>query len=205
IKDIPCYRLIPFSKNGLWGYLDSKDKSIVVKPVFQHVGFMTNMAYLQYKNETAIYISNDGKITVMQTSMMEDFEGEIEYAGEPKFELISSIDGFKGFKHQNGYIKAHSDIYSKMGRGTVKIKNKIYGIAYLDSFACIIDEDGNTLKGLNFNDSCTFIMKCYSTKDTLVWFWFTDNQDGTGFKNENGETYFYNVFNNYPGFGYKST
>ena len=205
IKNIPCYRLIPFSRNGLWGYMDSKDTSIVVKPVFLYTGFMTNKSVVEYKSKTALYISNDGKIIEMYTMEMEDFDEITDGMGYSNFKLISSMNGFKGFKHQNGYITEHSDVYSKMKRNTIKIKDKVYGIAYLNKYAGIIDEDGNVLNGFDFNDSCTYIQKCQSTKDTLVWFWFTDNNDGTGYKNEKGETYFYNIFNNYPGFGYKTT
>ena len=95
IRNIPCYRLIPFSRKGLWGYMDSKDTSIVVNSIFQDVGFMTNRTFVCYKSKTALYISGDGKITEMYTMEMEDEEifGDMD-GGSPKFKLISSNDGF---------------------------------------------------------------------------------------------------------------
>lgn len=205
IKNIPCYRLIPFCRNKLWGYMDSKDSSMVVKPIFQYTGFMTNISVVQYKSKTALYISNDGRIIEMHTIEMEDFDEIGDAMSSPEIKIISSADGYKGFKHENGYVTEYSDIYSDMSVNAIKIKNKVYGIAYLNASAGIIDEEGNVLKGFEFNDSCTYLMKCYNTKDTLVWFWFTDNNKGTGYKNERGETFFYNIFSNYPGFGNKRT
>lgn len=203
IKDVPCLRLIPFYSKGLWGYMDSKDTSIVVKPIFKSLGFMTEYTWIKYKSSNInIHISNKGKIKNVYT-FMDDLMEASDIAGEPYFNKESSANGYKGFKHSNGYIQKHSDYYSRLMGYTVLIKKKHYAIAYIGESVALIDEEGHTLKGFDFSDSLTEIHKAYDCRDSIVWMWFTDKSGGTGFRSEQGITAHYNVFKTYPGFGHK--
>lgn len=200
IKKVPCQRLIPFYRKGLWGYMDAKDTSVVVKPLFIKTDFMYENTWICYKNQTGIQISQEGKILDMYTHLdFDEFEA-MDIGGEGLFEKVSAVNGYKGFTHRDGAILKHSDLYSKMERYTLVIKKKHYAIAYIGKLVALIDEEGQTLKGFDFSDSLIQLHKAYDSRDTLVWLWFKDSKNGTGYKNENGVTAFYNVFVFYPEF-----
>lgn len=185
--------LIPFCKNGKWGFLNKTSKKIIVPAKYSSLNFFNpNMLNGTFNDETEFYIDSTGKIVAgAQQPEMNELEYKTEIHDEKEF--VSSKDGFKGFSVNNyGEITTLSDLYDKCcGFVTVNIKGKTYLILSKNKYYGIIDSLGTPLNGFNFGHH--YIEQNYYSKykDT-IWFFVKNSEKKWSLQNNNGEVRFNN-------------
>jgi hypothetical protein len=196
--------LIPFQKDGLWGYLDKTTRAVLVKPAFRELGFMNGCALLYYRDRCGIRISPKGEVLEVIYPNHDNYELiGIDHSDEMAPKSVGSADGFKGFKlDSENQITVFSDIYNRFQpsffnvEGPFMINGRYYIIAHQQERSGVIDQEGNPLRHFNFVHK-KLTWNRWSVAE-LKWFYFTDDDDKNGFISESGEIRLYDEMIDYP-------
>lgn len=196
--------VIPFQKNGLWGYLDKNDLSVIVKPIFRELGFINGCTVAYYKDQCGIRIDEKGEVVeIIYPKRDEDHNIEVFEADENQGPFPeSSSDGFRGFKmNSRNEITSFSDIYNRSTpeffnvHGPFAINSKYYIVAHKPERSGVIDEFGNALKGFEFIHK-DLVWNRYANEKK--WFYYVDSIGNMGFISENRELKLHGELLSYP-------
>ena len=211
LQNIDIKYLIPYYENKKCGLIDRNKKVILPAKYYSLKLAKPNISGYFNKRFAFTYLVKTGEIKVRDTrNPKEDLSGSPsspEVAFEPETpRRISSSNGFKGFQmdEQNQLI-AYSDIYNSSSVPTFNVSipfsidDKFYAVARKKIGCGIIDEEGNTLEGFDFNYKILVPLAKYrSYRDSVMWFYFEDNEGNTGFINKSGEQKMYKELLRYP-------
>jgi len=201
--------LIPYSENGLWGFMDRQTMAVVIFPKYNDLEFFNPDMNGYYKG-IDFDISKEGKITI-KTNELEDENIMVEEVSADKdFEgisILSSKSGYKGFKtDREGKLIAYADIYHYHTSGfptwnvsPFKKENRTYAIAVnkATSKYGVIDSLGNALKGFDFNHK-KILLNRYSKDKKNMWFFVEGENNLWSLINEKGEYKLRNKIIAYP-------
>lgn len=155
--------LVPYQENGKWGYLDRLTLKKMVDPVFHNPYFFQPNVRMYYLDEM-VNISAAGIVSIERpqpnSGVMEDVI-DVAPAGYGRDSKVrNASDGFRGFTvSSSGEVLTYSDLYWYNKQGipgwniqVFKLRGVYYGIVKnLKGEAGIIDQQGNPLKGFEFN------------------------------------------------------
>jgi len=188
--------LVPFQKDGLWGYLDKRTRKVVVDPVFRELNFMGDCTNLLYKDESWIRVSSKGQVIGMPTENVARIVdlNELEKEQQKQPQPVSSATGFKGFTVTvMNTIASFSDIYNRDKtnasaniEGPFRIDGKPYAIVHKETTSGIINEEGEPLPGFNFVHK--WLARNPDAAGPTNWFYYVDAGNKHGFISEQGET-----------------
>lgn len=119
VKNIPLKNLIPFSRDGKWGYLNKENLEIIVPPNYLNAGFAGSCLKVGLTKKDFLNINESGNVEIYKPQFYNwgyppassIFYPENNLKNNPK---IDSIENFKGFRvNEDGKITEVSAIYEK--------------------------------------------------------------------------------------------
>lgn len=181
LKVTTLQEAIPYKIKGKIGFVNAKTKKRILKPTenFKEVSLANPHISGIYKEYRFKINSKNFEVYVLERiEPREDRLGMAEGPERDPIQVISSKDGYKGFKvNNNGILTAYSDLYYAQSVHNFNVQpflfeGKRYAIATKQTgpdeyFSGIIDEDGNTLPHFNFNVKCLTKVK---VEPDDIWF-----------------------------------
>lgn len=192
VKDIQLKNLVPFKKDGKWGYLNKESFKMVVSPNYYKVTFGGSCLKVEFTKNNKIIVDEKGEVKINRPNPQED--DFIIMSPSPDVPSILKVDpseNFKGFRvNDEGIITHVSSIYgSNLEQefvdmsfddiasepkveiyGPIKINNKWYAITCKGKSYGVIDEEGNELESLGFIFRELSWVKEYKGEDALFIF-----------------------------------
>ena len=225
IKDFQLHNLVPFKKDGNWGYMDKETLKMVVPSNYYQVSFGGNCLHVGFTQNNNIIVDENGVVKISRPRM--NFPPPPPPPYYPNTIQIDSSENFKGFKvNKKGKISHVSSIYEAnpepvfmdmdidedafMDVGTnepvkeiqkvdifgpFKINNNWHAITIKNGKYGVIDESGNELESVGFKFRKLSRIKQYKGNDIL--FSFKDSLKKKGFIDSKGEVKFYDEFDNW--------
>jgi hypothetical protein len=143
----PASNLIPYKKNGKWGYLNKQTKLKVTEPVFGTVSFIGKTGSVKL-GHYQINFSCSGKVDKLE--ILIGVEEAVSASYSPYYTVSTDIK--RGFTVSDGSIKTHSSLY-----------NSFYGfnISSGKNFAIVGKENKYDL--IDSTGECQFNLKGYSS------------------------------------------
>lgn len=211
LKDSAFTQLVPYHKDGLWGYMLKDGKQIVTPPLFRDYSFGGDCLRLTLQDGTEVLLKRD-PLTKELMVKAHDFllmepppSGRRHSGSKAKFDYT---EGFHGFRvDENGVITAVSGdydeneiVFSDIGSpasvvtvyGPFEMKGVKYAALKKGSKAGVISETGEVLEALPF--SFRSLQPVMEFKGQGAWFYFEDAQGEKGYINMLGERKFEDTY-----------
>jgi hypothetical protein len=168
--------LVPFETEKGMGYLNAKNKKIVVLPHYYQLDFAKPNLRGNYNNTAYFEINNSTKEMKVSLQNWQIFQ-------------VSAPEGPIKKGYSKGFYVSNNSIFSYSGNYTYcpqlfKYKNEDFAIAIKENRYAVINPDGETLKNLDFDYSDLDLV--YRGNDN-IWFKYKTIEGELGFINMNGE------------------
>ncbi|KAA3641632.1 MAG: hypothetical protein DWQ02_00245 [Bacteroidetes bacterium] len=212
IKKTKLTELVPFKKNGRWGYLDRKTKKILVQAKYYGLSFGGKCLMVELAEKHFVILQNDGTVELYNHRPK-----PINIPPPPKpysnkrehHPVIDTTEGFLGFRaNYRGEITHVSSVYDSTETfridgqgepyvlifGPYLINDQWYARVRKNENWGLINEAGETLENFSFK-----FFKLYELEGDYGddhWFIFSDSTWRYGIMNLNGEVKLYGEFDN---------
>jgi hypothetical protein len=213
LKKLSLYDLVPYTKDGKWGYLNKNNLKPITKAQFHKVFFAGDCLKIEFTEKNYLTVDDRGKISIYRPERSQAFPppppASLIY-GHPK---VDTTTGFKGFRvNDRGRITHVSSIYDETEwvsidaaggpdpeieiKGPLKIKGNWYAVVQLDGRWGVIDESGKSLNTVSFQYEELIPVDAYQGEE--AWFYFQDANQKRGFVSSDGAVRLYGEFDSYP-------
>ncbi|MFN7117565.1 MAG: tetratricopeptide repeat protein [Saprospiraceae bacterium] len=214
IKGIPLVELVPFKKDGKWGYIHKKSKKIIVEASYKAVEFGGTCLKIELTDNNFFNVDKDGNISVFRRpanyQAIDPPAPPFPMVGNAKVDTSANFKGFRVNKFNR--ISHVSSIYDKTEwdflddsapsapeieiLGPFKIGGKWHAVVQKNDKWGVIDEAGNIFEKVRFEFEELIPVTDYVGED--YWFYFADSLGNRGFINSLGKVKFYKEFDEYP-------
>ena len=156
LQEIPSHLWIPYQDAKLgWGYVHRDTREVLVPAQFRKVSFIGNSGQIYTINDGSFWVSKDGEMGDIAGSDVElEIDLEMSESYPRPFDEEEESGGFI-MSRDNQRIISYNPKYSSNHQpaiqGPFAHDGKYYAIVEKDDYYGIIDSEGNTFPGFDFN------------------------------------------------------
>lgn len=186
--------LVPFKKNGKWGFIYADTRKVAVKPCFTFINLF-NPDFIGFCNEWEVEIT--AKPFSIDVHEQRVFCNDNCTNTFERVFVISSKTNFKGFTvDMQGNLESYADIYyidenRRDISSPFEYNYEFYAIASRNDSVGIIDVFGEPLQGFDFNYK-RIILNHYALDKSQKWFYVEDFSGNCFFISTSGAKKFEN-------------